>query len=78
MNEQINKELSLNKESIKLEAKRRKRRMNEEQKLLLKEIEAITNAYENCELETREGRSIEGEVVYMIDERVLEYLEKTK
>ena len=52
--------------------------MNEEQKQLLKQIEAITDAYENCELELMGARTVEERVVYMIDERVLEYLEKTK
>ena len=52
--------------------------MNEEQKQLLKQIEVITDAYENCELELMGARTIEERVEEMIDEKVLEYLDKTK
>ena len=50
--------------------------MNEKQKELLKAIEAITDAYEGCELELMDARTIEERVVFMIDEKVLEYLGK--
>lgn len=52
--------------------------MNEEQKRLLKSIEAITDAYEGCELELMGARTIEERVIFMIDEKVLEYLKETE
>lgn len=52
--------------------------MNKEQEQLLTAIEAITDAYEGCELELMGARTIEERVIFMIDEKVLEYLGKVE
>lgn len=50
--------------------------MNERQKILVNEIELITDLYENSELEARNGKTAKEMVPNLISEKVMKYLEK--